>query len=69
MWFLLLYIFIRIEFGLVYIISSLLYFIFANLGKRREGELSAYHVFNKDFKALPGQLQASQIEAELLHKN
>lgn len=41
--------------------------MFTNLGKRKKGEMSAYSVFNKNQKALPGSLQASQFEAEIRH--
>jgi hypothetical protein len=30
-----------------------------NLGKRKPGELSAYSVFNKDFKKIAGTFDAS----------
>jgi len=33
-----------------------------------QGELSAYSVFNEGMKSLPGELKASQFEAELRHK-
>jgi hypothetical protein len=35
---------------------------------RELNEPSAYNVFNKGLKSLPGQLQASQFENELMHK-
>ena len=38
----------------MYFIASGFYFIFSNLGKRKEGEMSAYSVFNKGYKQLPG---------------
>ena len=33
----------------------------------QEGELSAYSVFNKDFKELPGTLNAAGIDRQLRH--
>lgn len=39
--------------------------ILRNLGTRRDGELSAYTVFNRDFEALPGQLRAEHFEAQI----
>jgi hypothetical protein len=39
-----------------------------NLGQRAEGdEISAYSVFNKDGRALPGQFNAGHIERALRH--
>ncbi|PRP79412.1 hypothetical protein PROFUN_08173 [Planoprotostelium fungivorum] len=68
LWFLLFFVFIRLEFGVVFFICSLFFLMFSNLGQRKEGELSAYNVFNRGGKALPGQLTASQFESEILHK-
>lgn len=67
MWILLYYVFLRLEFGTVYFIFSIFVLMFTNLGKRKKGEMSAYSVFNKNQKALPGSLQASQFEAEIRH--
>jgi len=66
LWFLLLFIFVRLEFATVYIIISIFVLIFGNLGHRRDGELSAYHVFNENFKELPGTLRLSQLEREMM---
>eukprot|EP00802_Teleaulax_amphioxeia_P020578 Tamp_20870.p1 GENE.Tamp_20870~~Tamp_20870.p1 ORF type:complete len:133 (-),score=28.31 Tamp_20870:31-429(-) len=38
--------------------------VFANLGTRREGEQSAYPVFN-NFQHLQGELRMDQVEAEM----
>eukprot|EP01039_Chlorochromonas_danica_P005416 gene5416-5957_t len=38
-----------------------------NLGERKEGELSAYSVFNRNFERLPGTLDAEQFDAEIRH--
>lgn len=51
--------------GAVYVLVSILLLIFLNLGKRREGELSAYSIFNDGFRRLPGQLTAEQLEAQM----
>lgn len=37
------------------------------LGTRKEGEKSAYSVFNDNFETLPGQLTADRINRELRH--
>lgn len=69
LWVLLFYICAHYEFGLVYFVLSLFYGIFTvGLGQRKEGEMSAYSVFNKGVKSLPGQLKASQFEQELMHR-
>ena len=49
-------------------IASLIWLMIANLGERRAGDASAYTVFNRDFRALPGQLRAEDFERELLHQ-
>jgi hypothetical protein len=36
--------------------------ILTNFTARKEGELSAYSVFNKDFKELPGTLSATSLQ-------
>ena len=53
-WLLLLYLstFVNAQ-NLFFIISGIV-FIFLNLGKRKQGELSAYSVFNKGFKKIAG---------------
>lgn len=45
----------------MYFIASGFYFIFSNLGKRKEGEMSAYSVFNKGYKQLPGTFSAEDM--------
>ncbi|KAF3649575.1 putative protein ABCI7, chloroplastic-like [Capsicum annuum] len=39
--------------------------IFYNLGHRKQGELSAYSVFNEDFRELPGTLNADHIDRDI----
>ena len=67
-WALLYFIFIKLEFGVVYFIVSLLVIMYLNTGKRRSGEKSAYSVFNRDCEELPGTLKASQFEKEIMHR-
>jgi len=64
-WAILWWLTIRIEFGTVFLICSAFYAIFASLGERREGELSAYSVFNKGMVALPGTFSAGEIDRSL----
>ncbi|KAL1524743.1 hypothetical protein AB1Y20_019626 [Prymnesium parvum] len=54
-------------FGAPFFIASLIGLILLNLGTRREGEASAYTVFNEG-NALPGQLRQEDLERELLHQ-
>ena len=67
LWVVLLYCFAAIEFGTVFVIASGFYIVYANLGGegRQEGTSSAYSVFNRDFKALPGTYSASAFENSL----
>ena len=64
-WFLLGKVAHRYEFGPIYLVSSIIAFIFMNLGERREGEVSAYSIFN-NFQRLPGQLTNEQLERQMI---
>jgi hypothetical protein len=44
---------------------TMIYAIFSNLGRRREGETSAYSIFNEGVVRLPGQLDADQIDDQM----
>lgn len=55
----------RLSIGPVYILASIVALIFLNLGQRREGELSAYSVFNDGFRELPGTLNADTIDHQI----
>ncbi|VFR02174.1 unnamed protein product [Cuscuta campestris] len=39
--------------------------VFYNLGQRQHGELSAYSIFNEDFRELPGTLNADRIDRDI----
>lgn len=67
LWFILLVLFIELEFAAVYITCSIIYVICSNLrsGGRRKGELSAYSVFNPNCKRIDGTFTAEQFEKEL----
>lgn len=60
--------FVHWGFGPPFCMVSAIALIFLNLGERREGELSAYSVFNRDQYRLPGTFTAEQYEKELLHR-
>ena len=48
-----------------FVFATFFALIFLNLGKREEGELSAYNVFNPNFQRLQGDNLAEQFEAQL----
>jgi hypothetical protein len=58
---------IHLEFGTVYLIVSILYAIWINTrtGPKKQGEISAYSVFNPNCEAIDGTLKAEQFEQEL----
>ena len=58
---------IEVEFGIVFVVTSALYFMCVSLrgSKRQAWEPSAYSVFNKNFEAIDGTLSADQFEREL----
>lgn len=53
----------------LYILGTIVLGIFTNLGKRREGEVSAWSVFNEDFRELPGTLNAEAFDQQIRHGN
>ena len=59
--------FVEIEFGVVFFLSSVFYFMYTSMTrrKRKSSELSAYSVFNKNFERIEGTLTADQFEREL----
>jgi hypothetical protein len=59
------YLAIQIEFGVVYFIMLCFYVVYSNLGERREGDMSAYSVFNKNMAALPGNFSAGDFDRSL----
>lgn len=67
LWAMLYIIAIEIEFGSVYFVVSILALICLNTRSRpkRDGEPSAYSVFNPNCEAIEGTLSASQFEQEI----
>mmetsp|Transcript_5151 Transcript_5151/g.12666 ORF Transcript_5151/g.12666 Transcript_5151/m.12666 type:complete len:218 (-) Transcript_5151:319-972(-) len=57
----------RFSLGPVFILLAMIAAIFAGLGKKREGEASAYSIFNPGVQRLPGQLDADQIDQQIRH--
>lgn len=66
-WILLWGFFIQIEFGTVFFIVSMFYWVYASMqaGTRKAWEPSAYSVFNENCEAIDGTLNAEQFEREL----
>ena len=59
---------VRFEFGAVYFIISSFYLIWVNTRTKtkKEGEISAYSVFNPDCQSIDGTLKAEQFEREIM---
>lgn len=55
----------RYELGPIAFLGSCIALIYFNLGQRREGEASAYSIFNDNFQQLPGQLTADQLDDQV----
>ncbi|GLC46219.1 hypothetical protein PLESTB_001536600 [Pleodorina starrii] len=58
-------VFSRLGLGPVFILACLIAGIFTNLGTRRAGEASAYSIFNRGVRRLPGQLDADEIDRQM----
>ncbi|KAM9355377.1 SAYSvFN domain-containing protein 1 [Pholidichthys leucotaenia] len=68
LWLVLLGLFVELEFGLLFFLISLFYWIYEGLrspAPRQPGEMSAYSVFNPDCQPLLGSLTAEQLEGEM----
>ncbi|KAF5270208.1 hypothetical protein FQA39_LY08422 [Lamprigera yunnana] len=67
LWFTVYLIFIKLQFGIVYLITSALVGIYFNTrtSRRRANEVSAYSVFNKNCESIDGTLKAEQFEREI----
>ncbi|XP_073412388.1 SAYSvFN domain-containing protein 1 isoform X2 [Dendrobates tinctorius] len=71
LWLVLLGLFVELEFGLVYFILSMFYWLYEGTrrpGLRKSGEKSAYSVFNPGCEAIQGTLTAEQFERELQYR-
>eukprot|EP00955_Chlamydomonas_euryale_P115369 366344-Chlamydomonas_euryale.AAC.12 len=51
--------------GPIFVLAAIAATIFSNLGRRRDGEQSAYSIFNTGMRRLPGQLDADQIDEQM----
>ncbi len=68
-WIILLIISNKFKLAFLYLIGTGLYLIFTNLGTRKEGEISAYSVFNKNCEKILGTFDSNQIEREVANRN
>uniref|UniRef100_A0A7N0UWM4 Ubiquitin-like domain-containing protein n=1 Tax=Kalanchoe fedtschenkoi TaxID=63787 RepID=A0A7N0UWM4_KALFE len=64
-WFIMAPIAHRWDLGPVYILGTGFAIIFLNLGKRQSGDVSAYSIFNEDFRELPGTFNADRIDRDM----
>ena len=55
------------ELGPIYIISTIFALMLLNLGQRKEGDWSAYSLFNPGMRRLPGQMTAEDLDAAVRH--
>ncbi len=55
----------RMHLGPIFVLTWMVWVIFSNLGSRREGELSAYSIFNAGVARLPGQLDADAVDEQI----
>ncbi|KAL2901463.1 SAYSvFN domain-containing protein 1 [Bienertia sinuspersici] len=65
LWFILAPVAHRWDLGPLFILGTGFFIIFWNLGHRKTGELSAYSIFNEDFRELPGTLNADRLDRDL----
>ncbi|KAI5655882.1 hypothetical protein M9H77_33069 [Catharanthus roseus] len=65
LWFILAPVANRWEVGPLYILGTGFAIIFYNLGKRQPGDVSAYSIFNDNFRELPGTLNADRLDRDI----
>ncbi|TYH23374.1 hypothetical protein ES288_A03G008700v1 [Gossypium darwinii] len=65
LWFTLAPIAHKLDLGPLYILGTGFCLIFLNLGRRQPGDVSAYSIFNEDFRELPGTLNADAIDRDI----
>lgn len=65
LWFILAPVAHRLDLGPLYILGTGFVIIIFNLGKRQPGDLSAYSIFNEEFRELPGTLNADRLDRDI----
>ncbi|NXD73489.1 SMDC1 protein, partial [Eolophus roseicapillus] len=71
LWAVLLALFVELELGLPYFVLSLIYWMYAGTrgpAERRQGEMSAYSVFNPGCVPIRGTLTVEQLERDLYYR-
>ncbi|NWS44539.1 SMDC1 protein, partial [Probosciger aterrimus] len=71
LWAVLLVLFVELELGLPYFVLSLIYWMYAGTrgpAERRQGEMSAYSVFNPGCVPIRGTLTVEQVERDLYYR-
>ncbi|CAF0969755.1 unnamed protein product [Brachionus calyciflorus] len=66
LWVLLYALFIKLEFGVVYLICSLLVLVYLNTNVGKKSKISAYSVFNPNVERIQGTLTSEQLEKNLI---
>ncbi|KAK8537900.1 hypothetical protein V6N13_096302 [Hibiscus sabdariffa] len=65
LWFIMAHVAHKCDLGPLYILGTGFCTIFLNLGRRQPGDVSAYSIFNEDFRELPGTLNADAIDRDI----
>jgi len=64
---------VKYELGPIFVLCSLFYLMFTNLStatnNNKDGKLSAYSLFNKNFETLPGNFDAIAVERNVRHNH
>ena len=64
---------VKYELGPIFVLCSLFYLMFTNLStatkNNKDGQLSAYSLFNKNFETLPGNFDAIAVERNVRHNH
>ena len=63
----------KVRVGPIFVLCSLFYLMFTNLStatnNNKDGKLSAYSLFNKNFETLPGNFDAIAVERNVRHNH
>lgn len=65
LWFILAPVAQKFDLGPLYVLATGFAIIFYNLGQRQPGDVSAYSIFNEDFRELPGTLNAERLDRDI----
>ncbi|XP_075508731.1 uncharacterized protein LOC142545429 isoform X2 [Primulina tabacum] len=64
-WLILAHVAQQLDVAPLYILGTGFIIIFCNLGHRQPGDISAYSIFNEDFRELPGTLNADRLDRDI----